>query len=75
MRTFTQQELNNFILNHIMETCKNYKEATTLNHLNNKNYYFAKMMAYDDMAIVFADAYTYSKTAKLIRETINDIEG
>ena len=70
MRTFTQEELNRFIINHMINVCEEYEDAQIKHDEYYSDYYFAQIMAFNDMAVVFADTETYLTVQKIARKAL-----
>lgn len=70
MRTFTQEELNRFLVYHIIDICERYEEATKKHNQSDIDYYFPQIMAYNNMAVVFADSETYLEIQKICKKAL-----
>ena len=70
MRTFTQEELNKFLIYHLNDVCDKYEEAQIKHDEYWEDYYFAQILAFNDMAVVFADTDTYLEIQKIARKAL-----
>ena len=70
MRTFDQEQLNRFILHHIIDVCDEYEEAQIRHDEYRIDYYFSQILAYNNMAVVFADTDTYLEIQKIARKAL-----
>ena len=70
MRTFTQEELNRFLIYHLSDLCNKYENAKIIKDEYWEDYYFAQILAFNDMAVVFADTETYLEIQKIASKAL-----
>ena len=68
MRTFTQEELNRFIINHMQDIKRDFNCTTDID----KKIMFANQaLSYTNMAVVFASADIYNQVQDMYNEMVH----